>query len=118
MATSGAWETFSVVVVGADDADMAAAANRVLRDGGRHRGLLPGRSAGRASPSHRRLPVGVDDWKKSLGGSRAIQEKAEALGFPFADATLTLATLTTAAIPFLRLSEDGLVDVKQAGWWI
>ena len=41
-----------------------------------------------------------------------LQRKAEELGFPHADAALTLATLTTAAIPFLRLSEDGLVDVR------
>jgi adenine deaminase len=42
----------------------------------------------------------------------AIQGKAEALGFRYPDAALTLATLTTPAIPFLRISEDGLVDVR------
>ena len=42
----------------------------------------------------------------------AIQGKAEALGFPYPNAALTLATLTTPAIPFLRISEDGLVDVR------
>ena len=41
-----------------------------------------------------------------------LQEKAETLGFRFSDAPLTLATLTTPAIPFLRLSEAGLVDVR------
>ncbi len=46
-------------------------------------------------------------------GLTRLQEKAEALGFRFPDAPLTLATLTTPAIPFLRLSEEGLVDVRK-----
>jgi len=46
-------------------------------------------------------------------GLTRLQEKTEALGFRFSDAPLTLATLTTPAIPFLRLSEEGLVDVRK-----
>lgn len=34
------------------------------------------------------------------------------LGFPFNDLHLTLATLTGAAIPFIRICEEGLVNVK------
>jgi adenine deaminase len=34
MATSGAWETFGTVVVGANEADMAIAVNRILEMGG------------------------------------------------------------------------------------
>ena len=34
------------------------------------------------------------------------------LGFPFKDPLLTLATLTCAAIPFLRICEEGLVNLK------
>ena len=111
MATSGAWETFSVVVVGADDADMAAAANRVYEMGG---GVVV--CAEERVQAELPLPIGgilsdlrLEEIVRRLNN---IQEKAQELGFPFPDAALTLATLTTAAIPFLRLSEDGLVDVK------
>jgi adenine deaminase len=111
MATSIAWETFSVVVVGVAAADMAAAANRVYDMGG---GVVIWAQGGVQAE----LPLPIAGFLSELTMEevvrrlKSIQEKAEALGFPFADAGLTLATLTTAAIPFLRLSEDGLVDVK------
>ena len=34
------------------------------------------------------------------------------LGVPFDDPLLTIMTLTTAAIPFLRICDEGLVDLK------
>lgn len=111
MATSIAWETFSVVVVGASDGDMAAAVNRVYEMGG---GVVVYAQGGVQAE----LPLPVAGFLSNLTFEEvvrrlnSIQEKAESLGFPFSDAGLTLATLTTAAIPFLRLSEDGLVDVK------
>ena len=111
MATSGTWETFSVVVVGTSDADMAAAANRIFELGGGITVYAQG-SARAELP----LPVGglLSDLTLEAIARRlnTLQRKAEELGFPHADAALTLATLTTAAIPFLRLSEDGLVDVR------
>jgi adenine deaminase len=111
MATSGSWETFAVVVVGANDGDMAVATNRVFetRGGivvcaqGEVRAELPLPVAGILSD------LTLEEIARRLN---SIQKKAEDLGFRFSDATLTLATLTTAAIPFLRLSEDGLVDVR------
>jgi len=111
MATSGAWETFAVVVVGTNDGDMAAAANRVFETGG---GIVV---CDRGEVlAELPMPVAgiLSDLKLDEVVSRLndIQDKAEALGFRYPDATLTLATLTAAAIPFLRLCEDGLVDLK------
>ncbi len=111
MATSGVWETFATVVVGADDEDMAAAANRVFEMGG---GIVV--CSGGKVQAELALPVAglmsnerIEEIVERLNH---IQAKARALGFRFADAALTLAVLTTAAIPFLRLCEDGLVDSK------
>ena len=111
MATSGAWETFATVVVGADEADMAMAVNRILEMGG---GIVVC-SEGKVQ-AELALPVAglmsnqrIEEIAERLTD---IQAKASALGFRFTDAALTLAVLTTAAIPFLRLSEDGLVDSK------
>jgi len=111
MATSGAWETFATVVVGAGDADMAVAVNRIFEMGGGivlcNQGKVEAELA---------LPVGglmsnqrIEEIVERLND---LQTKASGLGFRFPDAALTLAVLTTAAIPFLRLSEDGLVDSK------
>jgi len=111
MATSGAWETFATVVVGAGEADMAMAVNRIFEMGG---GIVVC-SEGKIQ-AELALPVAglmsnqrIEEIVERLN---QIQAKAKALGFRFADAALTLAVLTTAAIPFLRLSEDGLVDSK------
>ena len=43
---------------------------------------------------------------------KEIQAAMKDLGFPFKDPLLTLATLTGAAIPFLRICEEGLVNLK------
>jgi adenine deaminase len=111
MATSGAWETFSSVVVGAGEADMAMAVNRILEMGG---GIVV--CSERKIQAELALPVAglMSDRKIEEIAERLnqIQAKAKALGFRFADAALTLAVLTSAAIPFLRLSEEGLVDSK------
>jgi adenine deaminase len=111
MATSGAWETFATVVVGADEAAMAMAVNRVFEMGG---GIVVC-SEGKIQ-AELALPVAgilsnqrIEEIAERLND---IQSKARALGFRFTDAALTLAVLTTAAIPFLRLSEEGLVDSK------
>jgi adenine deaminase len=111
MATSGAWETFATVAVGASEADMAVAVNRVLEMGG---GIVV--CSGGKVQAELALPVagimsrrGIEEIVERL---KDIQARASALGFRFTDAALTLAVLTTAAIPFLRLSEEGLVDSK------
>ena len=44
---------------------------------------------------------------------KTYHQKAKELGFRFSDAPLTLATLTTPAIPFFRITEDGLVDLRK-----
>ncbi len=111
VATSGAWETFSTMVVGANEADMAMAVNRILEMGGGIVVCNEGKVQAELA-----LPVAglmsnqrIEEIAERLND---IQAKAKALGFRFTDAALTLAVLTSAAIPFLRLSEDGLVDSK------
>jgi adenine deaminase len=90
---------------------MAMAVNRILAMGGGIAVCNEGKiQAELALPvaglmSNRR----IEEIAESLND---LQAKARALGFRFSDAALTLAVLTTAAIPFLRLSEDGLVDSK------
>jgi adenine deaminase len=44
--------------------------------------------------------------------NREIKQAAAKLGIPFPDPVLTLITLTGAAIPYLRICEEGLVNLK------
>jgi adenine deaminase len=111
-ASSGAWDVADIIVVGANEEDMAGAVNRVvaLRGGavvyadGRVLAELP-------------LPIGgvMSDQPIEIVAQKLddIQQKITELGAPFPDAHLTLTTLTTAGIPHLRICEEGLVNIRE-----
>jgi adenine deaminase len=111
MACSAAWDTSDILVVGENEADMAEAVNRihalqggmVLCAGGKILAEIPLPIFGLMSD----LPV-----PELAGKIEEMKNQAKALGFPFEDPHKTLIPLTGAAIPFLRLSEQGLVDIK------
>jgi len=108
---SAAWDTTDIVVVGAADADMALAVNRIVAshggavicEGGKILEELP-------------LPVfGImseEPLEELAVKIEAVNRAASRLGVPFPDPLLTLVTLTGAAIPFLRICEEGLVDLR------
>jgi adenine deaminase len=111
LACSAAWDTSCIVVVGTDDADMALAVNRihdlkggvVLCDQGEIVCELVLPVFGIISD----LPV--DQVAMQL---KDIKTAAQGLGVGFPDPVLTLITLTGAAIPYLRICEEGLVNLK------
>jgi adenine deaminase len=110
-ATSAAWDTSDIVVVGACEADMALAVNRihalqggtVVCAGGKILAEFPLPIFGLISP----LPMDVLTTQMD-----AIRVAAQGIGIPFSNPVLTLTTLTTAAIPYLRICEEGLVNLK------
>lgn len=111
VASSVAWDTANLVVAGAAEADMALSLNRV-------RALQGGIVVARDGRVIEELPLpnlgmisdlSMRDLSQRLA---AITRAIRGLGTPFADPLLTLATLTGAAIPYLRISEDGLVHLK------
>ena len=110
-ASSMAWDTPDIIVVGENDADMAGAVNRVydlqggivVFENGDVIGEIP-------------LPIFglITDVPLSALVQRIeeIKRAVRDLGVPFVDPLLTLMTLTCAAIPFLRICDEGLVDLK------
>lgn len=110
-ACSCGWDSPDLMVVGANDRDMALAVNRirflqggvVVYDQGRILAELP-------------MPIFGLMSDLPLPDIAALMDEVEAavrtLGCPFDAAYRTLATLAGAAIPFLRLCHDGLVDIK------
>ena len=111
MACSAAWDTSCIIVVGASDADMAAAVNRIaaLRGGAVvvHDGAVLAELP---------LPVFglISEWPldrlaQAIG---QINQRAAGLGVTFPDPFLSLVTLTGAAIPHLRICEEGLVNLR------
>ena len=111
MACSAAWDTSDIIVVGAEDADLAKAVNRindlqggsVVIEDGSVIAELPMPIFGAISD----LPMEEINRKNS-----EIKKAAEKLGITFPDPVLTLITLTGAAIPYLRICEEGLVNLK------
>jgi len=112
IATSAVWDCGDIIAVGADENDMAQAVNRIKKLDG---GIVV--CAGGRILAELALPVGgeistepMESLEDKLG---RIQRAAADLGCRLPDVRITLAVLTTAAIPFLRICEHGLVDLRQ-----
>lgn len=111
MACSAAWDTSDIIVVGADELDMACAVNRihtlqggaVVCDSQKILAELPLPIFGITSD----LPMNV--LAKSLEN---FKKAVFNLGVSFYNPLLTLITLTGAAIPYFRICEEGLVNLK------
>ena len=112
IATTTAWDCCDIIVVGANDTDMAGVVNRIRELQGGVVVYADGRVLAEIA-----LPVGgwvsTEPMTVIADQLHMVQEAAASLGFPFSDVRLTLSVLTTPAIPFLRLTEHGLVDIKQ-----
>ncbi len=111
IATSMAWDLTNIIAVGADDSDLALAVNRVAELQGGVVVCADGQVLAELP-----LPIGgylsdapIEDI---LQKSEEIQQAAADLGSPFANTNLPMMTLTSPAIPFFRICEDGLYDVK------
>ena len=110
-ASSAAWDTSDIIIVGADEDDMAMAINRIrdLRGGAVvcENGKVLAEIA---------LPIfgliSNASMNTIIESMDAIKGAVSRLGCTFPDPLLTLVTLTGAAIPYLRICEEGLVNLK------
>jgi adenine deaminase len=111
MACSAAWDSSAIIVVGANDADMAGAVNRI-------RALQGGAVVCENGEIQAELPLPIFGIMSDLPIEtiamrlQKIKSAVSNLGVTFADPLLTLITLTGAAIPYLRICEEGLVNLK------
>jgi adenine deaminase len=111
MACSAAWDTSDIIVAGSNDEDMAAAVNRIqVHQGGavvcQYGNILA------------ELPLPIFGIMSDLpietiaDRLQEIKSAVSDLGVLFPDPLLSLITLTGAAIPYLRICEEGLVNLK------
>ena len=111
MACSASWDASDIIVVGTDDEDMAEAVNRIYKLQGAavvcERGEILAE-----------LPLPIFGIMSELSIEAIAERLTEIkktvarLGISFPDPLLTLITLTGAAIPYLRICEEGLVNLK------
>jgi adenine deaminase len=114
LATSLIWDTCNILVVGASEREMVSAVNRLLEHQG---GIVVVR--GEEVVAELPLPICGTVSDKSLEEIAQriaeIEEGCRGLGFiprPF----LTLQTLPFTGLPYLRLTDRGLVDIRKRGF--
>ncbi len=111
IASSSAWDSSDIIAVGTNEEDMAYAVNRVHSIRGGAVVCVDGNIL-----SEIPLPIfglmtdiPLEDLSDKFKEMTGI---IKGLGFPFDDPLLTLATLTGAAIPYIRICEEGLINIK------
>ena len=111
IATTMAWDLTNIIALGADEADLALAVNRVVEMRG---GAVV--CADNRITAEIPLPVGgyISDLpiEEVLQLNEDIQQAAADLGSPLINTHLTLMTLTSPAIPFFRICEEGLFNIR------
>ena len=112
IAVSTAWDCSDIIVVGANEADMAQAVNRLKELDGGFVVCADGKI-----PAEISLPFGgmlcTEPIETVAQKLRDIQQATEDLGCTLPDIRITLSILSTPAIPFFRICEHGLVDLRQ-----
>ena len=112
IATSATWDSGDIIVVGANDADMAQAVNRIRELNG---GVVV--CADNKILAEISLPVGgvisTETMETISNKFHAIQQAATKLGCALPDIRITLATLPSPAIAHLRICEHGLFNLRQ-----
>lgn len=111
IASSAAWDIANIIAVGVNDVDLALAVNRIVQMQGGAVVCADGKILAEFS-----LPIGGNlsaaPIETLLQNMNKFQDAAAGLSVPFRDIHLTLITLTTPAIPFFRICEEGLVDIR------
>lgn len=111
VASSAAWDSSDIVVVGANPADMACAVNRIAELQGGAVLCEAGQVVAEIA-----MPIfGLAcDLPMEMIVSRleSLKQELTRRGVTFPDPLLSLVTLTGAAIPYLRICEKGLVNLK------
>ncbi|MEW6670433.1 MAG: adenine deaminase C-terminal domain-containing protein [Thermodesulfobacteriota bacterium] len=111
IASSGGWDSSDIVVAGTNDADMATAVNRIFD-------LQGGAVVCRCGEILAEIPLPVMGILSGLSverlaaGLEGLNTAVAKLGVSLKNPLLTLITLTGAAIPYLRICEEGLVNLK------
>jgi adenine deaminase len=110
-ACSGAWDSSDIIVVGANETDMATAVNRI-------HALQGGAVVCQDGHILSEIPlpvfgiVSTQPIEVIASQIKAVRAAVAGLGVRFPDPILTIITLTGAAIPYLRICEEGLVNLK------
>src|SRR5690606_25263933 len=112
IASSVGHDSHNITVVGASDAEMAVAVNRLIEMGG---GFVVAR--GQAVVAELPLPIAglmsLQPFETVADKLRHLREAAKALGCTLSEPFLQVAFLALPVIPHLKLTDRGLFDVDK-----
>lgn len=112
LASSVGHDSHNVCVVGADDADMALAVNRLIELQGGFVAVRDGAVVGELA-----LPLAglmsLDPFETVERHLRSLRAAVREMGCPLAEPFLQLAFLPLPVIPHLKITDRGLVDVDR-----
>lgn len=112
LASSVGHDSHNLCVVGSNDADMAAAANRLITLGGGFVAVRGGVVLGELA-----LPVAglmsLEPFETVAHSLSALRDVVVGMGCPLAEPFLQLAFLALPVIPHLKITDMGLVDVDR-----
>jgi adenine deaminase len=112
LASTHAHDAHNVMVVGANDSDMAAAANRLTDIGGGQVAVVDGKVLAEVP-----TPVGglLSDrpFDEVAAGVQALEQAARDLGVTLARPFMAMSFLALSVIPELKITDRGLVDVNR-----
>ena len=110
LASSQAHDAHNLVVIGVDDDEMAAAANRLREIGGGQVAVLNGAVVGEVP-----CPIGglLSDLRAEEVAERvrSMEKATEELGVTLPSPFMTMSFLALSVVPELKLTDRGLVDV-------
>jgi adenine deaminase len=109
LASTHAHDAHNIVIVGASDADMAAAARRLVDIGGGQVAVAGGESLAEVA-----CPIGglLSDRpaEEVAAAGRALERAARSLGVTLPSPFMTMSFLALSVVPELKLTDRGLVD--------
>jgi adenine deaminase len=111
VASTLAWDLSGIIVVGANEEDIASAVNRTIE-------LQGGIVVCAEGKILAELPLTIGGFLSELPLETImeklaeIQQKANELGATFPDVHLSLTVLTSPAIPYFCICESGLIDIR------
>ena len=112
LATSLAHDAHNLVVVGVDDADMAAAANRLRETGGGQVAIAGGEVVAEVPCAFGGLlsDLAVEEV---AARTHALERAAKELGTTLPSPFSAMSFLSLSVVPELKLTDRGLVDVNR-----
>ena len=112
LASSIGHDSHNVCVVGANDADMAVAVNRLIQIGGGFVAARNGAVIGELPLALAGL-MSLDPFEKVADGLHKLRDIVRSLGCTLPEPFLQLAFLPLPVIPHLKITDFGLVDVDR-----